>query len=203
MIKFVTLGPAGSNHEFVTERYLAFHGLKGRATIDFFRTFDEGAHQVLNHQADYMIQCAVHPETVSTVDKYMQGLYVVDTFISHSQHLAIVRNKAVANPRTLAVMDPTKGYTDVSKWDSLVSMSTVVAVGEALREGIHDVGLTYTYVAEREPDRFVIDEFIGSVDDAWIVYGRTRVTDGSLLAWPDSPAASLFREQLAEGGGRD
>ena len=52
-------------------------------------------------------------------------------------------------------------------------------------------------MAEEDPDQFVIDEFIGSVDDAWLIYGRTRVTNGELLTWADSPAARLMRQQAA------
>jgi hypothetical protein len=37
-----------------------------------------------------------------------------------------------------------------------------------------------------------VTQFIGTVDDAWIVYGRTRVTGGKLLAWRDSPARRLY-----------
>jgi hypothetical protein len=94
-------------------------------------------------------------------------------------------------------MDPTRDYTDVSRWESVVSEITVVAVANGLREGKYDAGLTYVTVASEEPERFVIDEFIGSVDDAWVVYGRTRVTDGELVAWPDSPAAKLFQQDGA------
>jgi len=199
MIRFVTLGPAGSNHQFVAERYLAFHDLGRRASISFFTTFAEGAAAVLEGRADYMIQCAVHPATVATVAQYKNGLYVVDTFISRSRDLAIVRNRAATAPKTLALMDPTRDYTDVSRWEKTISEVTVVAVADGLREGKYEAGLTYVSVAADEPERFIVDEFIGSVDDAWVVYGRTRVSGGDLVAWPDSPAARLFRQEAAGG----
>jgi len=196
MITFATLGPAGSNHHVVVERYIALHRLQGAAAVEFFRDFEEGAARVLDGRADFMLQCAVHPATVNTVAKYFKGLYIVDTFISPSRDLAIVCNKSVENPRTLAVMDPTRPYSDMSRWEKTVEVPSVMAVAEGLRSGKYEAGLTYASVAEEDPDRFAVDEFIGSVDDAWIVYGNMRVSGGSLLAWPDSPAARLFRSSV-------
>ena len=195
MIKFITLGPAGSNHQLVTERYIDFHGLQSRAEVTFFRTFQEGAEQILKGEADFMIQCAVHPSTVETVASYFEGLFVIDTFISPSRDLAIVKNKKVDHPRKLAAMSPTLPYIDASKWEVIPEV-TVMAVKEGLTSGRYEAGICYTSLAEEHPDRFAIAEYIGSVDDAWIVYGRNKVTGDKLLAWPNSPAAAQYREMV-------
>jgi hypothetical protein len=192
LIKFLTLGPAGSNHEYVTRRYLAFHGIAARSSVEFVTSFDDGAAMVLAGAADFMVQCAVHPATVSTVAKYLNGLFVVDTFISPSQDLAIILRKDAENPRTLAAMSPTIDYTDASKWEKIQFVETVAAVSKGLVDGTYAAGLGYVSVAEKHPDLLSIIEFIGTVDDAWIVYGRTKVCDGGISAWPQSPAASLF-----------
>jgi len=45
---------------------------------------------------------------------------------------------------------------------------------------------------------------IGTVCDAWIVYGRQAVDDGRAVVWDDSPVARHFRTQIersAESGG--
>ncbi|MGR4869956.1 hypothetical protein ACIPRI_13925 [Variovorax sp. LARHSF232] len=192
-MKFIALGPHGSNHEFVTRRYLEFHGLGGRATIELVKDFEQGAMLVLAHRADFMVQCAVHPATMATVAKYLEGLYVVDTFISPSQDLAIIQRVDASQPRTLAVMQPTLDYTDRTRWDEVQFVETVAEVSQGLLDGNYEVGLGYVSTAEQHPETLRIVEFIGSVDDAWIVYGRTRVSDNRLLAWRDSPAAALYR----------
>ena len=39
---------------------------------------------------------------------------------------------------------------------------------------------------------------IGTVDDAWLVYGKTRTCKGALLAWKDSPMGQEFKRREAE-----
>src|SRR5262249_23711717 len=136
---------------------------------------------------------AVHPATMATVAKYLDGLYVVDTFISPSQDLAIIQRSGIEQPRTLAVMRPTLDYTDRSKWEAIEFVDTVAEVSQGLVDGKYAAGLGYVSVAERHPDLLKTVEFIGTVDDAWIVYGRTRVSESRLIAWRDSPAASLYQ----------
>ena len=200
MLDFVTLGPQGSNHQLVTQRYLRLHGLQGRACIGLAEDFDEAAARVLDRRCDFLVQCAVHPATMATVARYREGLYVVDAFISPSRDLAVIRDRRVAEPRGLALMAPTQGYVRPGRWGEVTHMPTVMAVADGLRDGSVSRGLTYASLADEEPWRFVVDEFIGSVDDAWIVYGRERVSDGSVVAWPRSPAAAMYRRlQAAEG----
>jgi len=193
MIRFATLGPSGSNHQFVVERYLAFHGLGDCATISLHSDFSAGVASVLDGGADFLVQCAVHPSTPGTVARYFDGLYVVDTFISPSRELAIVRNRAKPQSRSIAAMQPTLGYTDLSKWQEIIPTDTVAAVELGLLEGRYDAGLTYASLADDHPDRFCVSEHIGSVDDAWIAYGRQRVSGGGLVACSSSPARAIFR----------
>lgn len=192
-MKFITLGPAGSNHEYVTRHYLDFHGIRNRAHIELAVNFKEGAEAVLQSRADFMVQCAVHPATMATVAKYLSGLYVVDTFISPSQDLAIIQRRDVENPRALAVMRPTLDYTDAGKWDEIILIDTVAEVTQGLIDGKYAAGLGYVSATEERPDLLRVAEFIGTVDDAWIVYGRTRISSNRLVAWRDSPAASLYQ----------
>jgi len=192
-MKFITLGPAGSNHEFVTRRYLAFHGIGDRTTIDLAPDFAQGAAAVLAGQADFMVQCAVHPATMATVARFLQGLYVIDTFISPSRDLAIIQRRDVEHPRSLAVMRPTLDYIDAGKWEHIELVDTVAEVTRGLAEGKYEAGLGYAAIAEAHPEDLQVTQFIGTVDDAWIVYGRVRASDGGLVAWRDSPAGDQFR----------
>jgi hypothetical protein len=193
-MKFITLGPAGSNHEYVTRNYLEFHGIKDKASIDLAVDFEQGAKAVLNGDADFLVQCAVHPATMTTVAKYLNGLYVVDTFISPSQDLAIIHRKDAVRPDTLAVMKPTLDYTDASRWGKIEYVATVAEVSKGLVDGKFEAGLGFVSIAHQYPDLLEIEEFIGTVDDAWIVYGRTKVSGGQLLAWRESPVAAIFQE---------
>lgn len=193
-MKFVTLGPAGSNHEYVTRNYLAFHGIARKAFIELAADFEAGASAVLGGKADFLVQCAVHPATMATVAKYLRGLFVVDTFIAPSQDLAVIHRKDAARSDTLAVMKPTLDYTDASRWARIEYVDTVAEVSRGLVEGRYTAGLGFVSAANAHPDLLEVDEFIGTVDDAWIVYGRTRVSGGHLLAWRQSPAAALYEE---------
>lgn len=193
-MRFITLGPTGSNHEYVTRNYLGFHGITSKAMVDLAVDFEQGAKAVLSGKAEFLVQCAVHPATMATVAKYLNGLYVVDTFISPSQDLAIIQRRGAVQPDTLAAMEPTLEYTDASRWDKIEYVATVAEVSKGLVEGKYNAGLGFVSVAQQHPDLLEIEEFIGTVDDAWIVYGRTRVSGGHLLAWRDSPAAVMYQE---------
>lgn len=191
-MRFITLGPAGSNHEFVTRRYLDFHGLRQRATLDLAPHFERCTEAVLHRDADFMVQCAVHPAAVSTVAKFFAGLHLVDTFISPSQDLAILQRIDAPQPISLAVMAPTLPYIDARGWQRIELVDTVAEVTRGLLEGRYAAGLGYASAAARHPECLQVTQFIGTVDDAWMVYGRTRVSAGGLTAWRDSPAAQLY-----------
>jgi hypothetical protein len=192
-MKFITLGPSGSNHEFVARRYLDFHGLHDRATLHLAPDFEQGAAAVLQGDADFLLQCAVHPATASTMARWFDGLFAIDTFIAPSQDLAIVQRNDVERPRSLAVMAPTLDYIDASEWEQIEHVQTVAHVTQGLVDGRYAAGLAYASVVRAHPEHLRITRFIGTVDDAWIVYGRERATEGPLLAWHDSPAGSLYR----------
>jgi len=192
-MKFLTLGPAGSNHEFVTRRYLDFHGLRDRASVDLVPDFDRGADAVLQGAADFMVQCAVHPAAMSTVAKCFVGLHLIDTFISPSQDLAILQRNDAVQPTSLAVMLPTLPYLDRNRWPQIELVDTVAEVTQGVIDGKFAIGLGYASAADRHPEQLHVRQFVGTVDDAWMVYGRVRVSAGELSAWRDSPAAQLYR----------
>jgi len=193
-MKFLTLGPAGSNHEFVTRRYLDFHGLRDRASVDLVPDFDRGADAVLQGAADFMVQCAVHPAAMATVAKCFVGLHLIDTFISPSQDLAILQRNDAVQPTSLALMLPTLPYLDRNRWPQIEFVETVAEVTQGVIDGKYAIGLGYASTAERHPEHLHVRQFIGTVDDAWMVYGRVRVSTGQLSAWRDSPAAQLYRQ---------
>nr|WP_279343740.1 hypothetical protein [Variovorax terrae] len=172
---------------------MALQGVDGRARIDLVAGFDEGAARLIAGSADFMVQCAAHPDTAAIVGRYRRQLFVVDTFISPSQELAVVSRRDAAAPRALALQPATRDYVDTRRWEVLRPEPTVSAVGQGLLDGRHEAGIAFAQLAVEHPELLRVDEFIGTVDDAWIVYGCEPVARGALVAWPDSPAAQRLR----------
>lgn len=194
-LKFVTLGPAGSNHQFVTHAYLRHLSIADTASVELVLSFDEAAEMVIDGRADHIVQVAVHPSTADIVAKYRKNLFVIDAFVSPSKDMAVVTRVDVAKPTTLALQPATREYVETAGI-TLIPETSTASVAEGLLSGKYESGLTYSSVALDNPDRFRIDVRIGTVDDAWIVYGRSRISHGEIVAWKDSPAAQLFRLDL-------
>ena len=193
MLIFGTLGPQGSNHEWVTKRYLVFHQLR-HTHIELFLTFDDAFQAMFDSRVHYVIQVAVHPSVASTVARYRGRAHLIDTFIAPSQPMGVLTRVEVDVPSTLGLQMATRDYVDASRWQMLVPEVSTVTVAEGLLAGKYDSGLTLLRIAEQYPHRFRVDEVIGTVDDAWLVYGRESTCQGQIQAWPESPAAALFRQ---------
>jgi len=180
---FVTLGPAGTNHEFVTGKYLEYRGIKN-AQIKLIDDFLVGLAMINNGKADYMIQVAVHPECANVVATahFEYGIHVIDTFISPSKELGIVTRRSIKTPKTLALQPATIKYTNVEKWEKLVYVNSIMHIPEGLLNGKYDSGLTTLEAAEKHKDQLRVDLQVGTVDDPWLVYGKCRVSSGNLVA---------------------
>ena len=193
MVVFATLGPAGTNHELVTRRFLDFHGIAD-ARIELVSDFKEAIAGLRDGSFDYVVQCAVHPDTPATLGENFRDVFAIDSFIAPSKPLAVLTRKDVATPRSIGLLRPsTEGYIDVSRWDALHSGPSIPVIFDGLLDGRYDSALVYQEYAESYPDRVRIDEVIGSPDDVWIVYGMKRASDGGVLAWRDSPLGRALR----------
>lgn len=82
MLTFSTLGLEGSNHHFVLQQYLAAHGIAEVSRIVLFNDFHAGARALIAGEADYLLQCAVHPAAAEITGTYRAAMVVVDAFIS-------------------------------------------------------------------------------------------------------------------------
>jgi hypothetical protein len=195
VIVFATLGPAGTNHELVTKRFIAFHRIDD-ARIELVGDFGEAIEGLRVRRIDYIIQCAVHPDAPETLGSNFRDVFAVDCFISPSKDLAILTRKNVANPRSIGLVLPaTENYADLSGWAEKRTGPSIPIIFENLLNGQYDSALVYLEYAEQYPDRVRIDRVIGSPDDVWIVYGRSRMSGGGLLAWADSPFGRTLRHQ--------
>ena len=189
----VTLGPAGRTMRGWPRRYLNFREVPDPQIL-LVEDFELGLERVRSGDADFILICGVHPQCAAVVGKgsFLCGVHVVDVFISPSQPLGIVTRRDAEAPRTLALHPATESYTDLSPWPEKVYVNSIVQIAEGLLDGRFDSGLTALTVAEENPEVLRVDRTIGSPDDPWVVLGRQRVSDGSLVAWKDAPAAALF-----------
>jgi hypothetical protein len=189
--RFVTLGPAGTNHDLAVQRYIAFHGLTD-ATIAFVSSFGDALDAVRRGEADFIVQVCAHPEVANTIEKHHQEIFLVDSFISPTKAMGVLTRRDVETPRSVGLMIATKGYFDTSRWETLVPETSNPVVAQGLLDGKYDSGFTWLELAAQYPDRFRVDQEIGIVDVAWLVYGRHRTRTGDILAWRDAPVRALF-----------
>ncbi|MBT2337129.1 hypothetical protein J7E49_24915 [Variovorax paradoxus] len=203
MLTFLTLGPEGSNHHFVLERYLAAQALGDGVRIALIDDFHEGARRVIAREADYLLQCAVHPAAPAITGTYRETLKVVDAFVSPSRAMALVCSKAPRQgPGRVAVQPATQSYADLRGWAEIVYEPTVLAVQEGLIDGRYEAGIAFASLVEQRPQEFEVVEVIGTVCDAWMVFGRTGVDEGGAVVWTDSPASRQYRAALASVAGK-
>lgn len=192
-LRFLTLGPEGTNHELVTKRYLTFHGIQDVA-LELIDDFHLGLAMIRDGCSDFMIQAAAHPDCGDVIGKgsFHFDVHVVDTFISPSRQLGILTQADIEKPKTIGFHPATKGYADLSAWRHHQHMPSNVAVSEGLVSRELESGIAFLDLNEQYPGRFRIDLNIGTADDAWIVYGRERIANGSAIIWANSP----FKERL-------
>ncbi|CAN7723163.1 hypothetical protein LJR084_006204 [Variovorax sp. LjRoot84] len=196
MLIFSTLGREGSNHHFVLQQYLAAHRMAEATRIVLFDDFHAGARALIAGESDYLLQCAVHPTAAEITGTYRTAMVVVDAFISPSRPMALVR--AIGSGEgtgKVGVQPATQSYADLSAWPTVVHEPTVIAVQASLAEGRYETGIVFASFAEAHAERFEVMEPIGTICDAWIVYGREAVDEGRAVVWKDSPVARQFRER--------
>jgi hypothetical protein len=116
MLTFATLRPAGSNHEFVPERYLAFHGLDG-ADVVLIDNFDDALRLLADGAADIVVQVAVQPAATNTVAKahFEHGIHMIDTFISPSRPLGVLTCADTAHLKSLGLQPATKANLNTAR----------------------------------------------------------------------------------------
>ena len=190
MLTFLTLGPSGGNHEFVLGRYLEAHGLSARVRL--IEDFHAGAKSLIAREADFMLQCAVHPDAPDITGAYRNDIAVVDAFISPSRHMALVRRRDRPNGPSVGFQPATRRYVDLDAWPQHVQEPTVMSVQEGLLAGRYDAGIAFESLVSAHPEQFEVAQDIGTVCDAWIVYGREPVDGGKAVVCADSPVARRF-----------
>lgn len=178
---FVTLGPSGTCHENAVRHFLGFQGLTD-ATIAFAPDFLTGAEMVRDTPGSFLVQSSAHPDVHLVTERFRHQLYVIDSFLFPAREMALVARADVERPRTLAVVGAAAGYVDTDAFDEVISEPANPIVWQGLLAGRYDAGVTiHDFVAGHE-DRFRVIERFGIVDTSWVVFGRERRGDGTVIA---------------------
>jgi len=177
---FITLGPEGTCHEHALLRYLEFQGIES-ANVRLVDDLLDGVDMVHEEPNSFLVQCSAHPDVHHATERYPQEVFVVDTFIFPAKEMALLVRTDVESPKTLAVVPAAAGYTDLTKWETVVEGRANPLIARGLLSGKYDAGITFAEVAEQHPDRFRIAERYGEVDTTWVVYGPRRSYRGDLI----------------------
>lgn len=170
---FATLGPSGTCHERATEAYIEFQEVPN-AKVELFNDLLEALELLHDGKVDLIIQNSAHPKVYELTEKYFREVFVIDSFLCPTTPMGVLSRRDVEHPRSLGLMPATQAYVNTERWDTLVYETAKPIVGKNLLAGKYDSGIAALKFAEENPDILVIDEVIGSVQTAWLVYSRQR-----------------------------
>ncbi|KMM23794.1 hypothetical protein L540_14020 [Bordetella pseudohinzii] len=128
-------------------------------------------------------------------DNYRE-IFIVDSFIGRTRPMGVVTRTDVAVPRSVGYIPPTAGYFEPSDWAVQVHTLSNSDTARRLIDGEFDSGFTALDIVQQHPDRFKVLKEIGEVDVVWMVFGKTRVNSGQLIAWRDAPVRALFESEI-------
>jgi hypothetical protein len=195
-LKIATLGPAGSNHDLNTRRYIDFHGLDG-AEVVFIEDFLVGVEMMRRGEVDLMIQVCAHHHVADTIELHHSEVFLIDSFIGRTHPMGLLTRADVESPVSVGYIPPTAGYFDPSRYRTQVHTLSNSDTARRLLAGEFDSGFTSLDVARDHPGPFRIDKEIGEVDVVWLVYGRIRVNTGPMIAWREAPARAVLTRLAA------
>ena len=200
---FITLGPAGTCHENALRHYLEFQGVD-----DFELVLVEdllGAiARVKDEPNTFLVQCSAHVQVHLVTERFHEEVFVVDTFIYPTKELGLVFRRDRSEHRSLGIVSATRGYLDLSRFETIVDQPSKPVVARNLLAGQFDAGLTHVHHAEAHPEELQLVEYYGAVDTTWVVYGRRKRFDGEVIGtrapWlfdtePIRPVATVTAER--------
>ena len=171
ILRFITLGPDGSCHSNAVKEYIKYQKIPD-AEIRFTSSFIEGLEMVHDNQGDYLVQCSSHPQVNIVTEKYHEEIQVVDTFVFHTQEIALLERRDVEKAISLGLVPLCEGYLgDITYLKHIYEYSKPM-VGKGLLNGKYDAGITYYNYYLKHPDQLSLRKRIGKVLCTWIVFGR-------------------------------
>ena len=149
---FITLGPSGTCHENALLHYLEFQGhdgFRGRARRRPARGDRAGARARATRSS-----CSAARTSRSTSSPS------ATTARSSSSTRSSTRRRSSrcwcaptsSEPRSLGIVSATKGYTDLTRWETLIDEPSKPVVARHLLARRYDAGLTHLHYAHEHPD---------------------------------------------------
>ncbi len=189
---FITLGPQGTCHENALLHYLEFQGLT-EFDVDLVADLLAEIGRVREEPLTFLVQCSAHVQVHLVTERYHEEVFVVDTFIYPTKALSLlVRTDVLGEPRSLGIVSATRGYVNLSRWETVVDEPSKPVVARHLLAGHYDSGLTHVHHAEEHPEQLRVAEYYGPVNTTWVVYGRRKRFRGAVIG---QRAPWLFRQQ--------
>jgi hypothetical protein len=177
---FITLGPSGTCHENALRHYLEFQGLESFEIV-LVGDLLEAIVQVREQPNTFLVQCSAHVQVHLVTERYHEEVFVVDTFIYPTKELALLIRTDVSEPKSLGIVSATRGYLDLSAFETIIDEPSKPVVAANLLDGRYDAGLTHAHHAAEHPDRLRLAEYYGAVDTTWVVYGRRKRFRGAVI----------------------
>ena len=189
---FATLGPSGTCHELATEAYIEFQEVPN-AKVELFDDLLEALELLHDGKVDFIIQNSAHPKVYELTEKYFREVFVIDSFLCPTRAMGVLTRRDVEHPRSLGLMPATQAYVNIERWDTLIYETAKPLVGQNLLAGKYDSGIAALRFAEENPDVLVVDEAIGSIQTAWLVYGRQQNREQGVIGVKNP---KLFQSEL-------
>ncbi len=177
---FITLGPAGTCHENALRHYLEFQGIED---FDVVLTEDllGGIEWVRDRPRTFLVQCSAHLQVHLVTERFHEEVFVIDTFLYPTKELSLLVRRDRPRPRSLGIVNATRGYLDLADWPLVVDEPSKPVVGRHLLEGCYDAGLTHLHYAHENPEVLEVREVYGAVDTTWVVYGARKRFAGEVI----------------------
>jgi hypothetical protein len=188
---FITLGPSGTCHENALLRYLEFQGLAD-VNIVLVEDLLEAIGRVREQPSTFLVQCSAHVQVHLVTERHHEEVFVIDTFIYPTKELALLIRTDVDDAKSLGIVSATRGYTDLTRWETVVDEPSKPVVARNLLAGRYDAGLTHAHHAREHPDALRVEEYYGAVDTTWVVYGSRKRFRGAVIG---QRAPWLFRDE--------
>ncbi len=177
---FITLGPAGTCHENALRHYLEFQGID---SFEILLTEDllASIEHVRDRPGTFLVQCSAHVQVHLVTERFHTDVFVIDTFLYPTKELALLVRRDAEHPDSLGIVSATRGYTDLSRWSTIVDEPSKPVVARHLLAGEYDAGLTHLHHAREHPSVLRVEETYGAVDTTWVVYGGQKRFRGEVI----------------------
>lgn len=194
--RFITLGPKGTCHENALLHYLDFQGIEEFELI-LVEDLLGAIEQVWRRPQTFLVQCSAHVQVHLVTERYHKEVFVIDTFLYPTKELSLLIRRDVEDPRSLGIVSATRGYLDLSRFETIVDEPSKPVVARHLLAGEYDAGLTHLHYAREHPETLRVEEVYGAVDTTWVVYGQRKRFRGNVIAQHNP---WLFTGEPAQGG---